>query len=197
MPPPQESPHCNKDAGRDRIAMPPHPRATAALAASLAPRHGSSFSSPPRYSCRAEPRWSDTWLMINAAGCGAKSSPSRGAVVPVRGRRRPHLGVRLPAPPRTWRPTVRWGCQGGGGGQRSWGQGRGHGFRGAAAAAIVPGGICQHHCQQDTRSHGSGPAPVGGVAQQPPAPCRHDKGCRRQPAAAGSSSRLWPEGASC
>jgi hypothetical protein len=88
LPPLQESPHRDEDAGGDRIATPLHPRATAALAASPAPRRGSSFSSPPHYSCRAEPRWSATWLMINATRCGAKSSPSGGAVVPVWGRAR-------------------------------------------------------------------------------------------------------------
>jgi hypothetical protein len=66
--------------------MPSPPRVTAAPTPSPAPRHGSSVSSPPHYSGHAEPRWSATWLMINAARCGAKSSPSGGAVVPVRGR---------------------------------------------------------------------------------------------------------------
>jgi hypothetical protein len=50
---------------------------------------------PPRYSCRAEPRRSATWPMINAARCGTKSSPSGGAIVFVRGnacRRRPGPG---------------------------------------------------------------------------------------------------------
>ncbi len=76
---------------------------------------------PPHYSGHAEPRRSATWPMSNAAGCGAnKSSPSRGAVVPD--------GARSPAPPGTWRPTVRWGRQGGGAGQRSRGRGRGNGF---------------------------------------------------------------------
>jgi hypothetical protein len=75
--------------------MPPHPCETAILAASPAPRRGSSFSSPPCYSCCAEPQWSATWPMINAAGCGAKSSPSGGATVLVQGcahRRRPGPG---------------------------------------------------------------------------------------------------------
>ncbi len=95
LPPLQELPHCNKDAGGDRIAMPPHPRVTAALAASPAPQRGSSFSSLPCYSCHADSQRSATWLMINANGCRAKSSPSGGAVVPVRGgacRRHPGLG---------------------------------------------------------------------------------------------------------
>jgi hypothetical protein len=52
----------------------------------------------------------------------------RGEVFSIRGRRRPRLGARSPAPPRTWRPTVRWGRQGGGAGQRSRGWGRGRGF---------------------------------------------------------------------
>jgi hypothetical protein len=80
---PQELPHRNEDAGGGRIATPPHPRTTVTPAPSPAPRRGSSFSSPLRCSCRAEPRQSATWPMINAAGCGAKSSPSGGAVVPV------------------------------------------------------------------------------------------------------------------
>ncbi len=64
------------------IVLPPQ---TAALAASPAPRGGSSYSSPPRYSCRAEPWRSATWPTINTTGCGTKSSPSGGAVVPVWG----------------------------------------------------------------------------------------------------------------
>jgi hypothetical protein len=48
-----------------------------------------------------------------------------GKVFPIRGRRRPRPGARSPAPPGTWRPTKRWGCQGGGAGQRSWGRGQG------------------------------------------------------------------------
>jgi hypothetical protein len=51
-----------------------------------APRHDSSFSSPLRCSYHAEPRRSATWPMINTAGCGAKSSPSGGAVISFRGR---------------------------------------------------------------------------------------------------------------
>jgi hypothetical protein len=66
----------------------PPPCATAAPAPSPAPRRGSSFSSPPHYSGHAEPQRSATWPMINAAGFGAKSSPSGGDVVPVRGRAR-------------------------------------------------------------------------------------------------------------
>jgi hypothetical protein len=59
------------------------------------PRGGSSYSSPPCYSCRAEPWWSATWPMINTAGCGTKSSPSGVAVIPVWGcahQRRPGPG---------------------------------------------------------------------------------------------------------
>ena len=52
----------------------------------------------------------------------------RGEVFPIRGRRRPRLGAHLPAPPGTWRPTVRWGRQGGGARQWSQGRGRGRGF---------------------------------------------------------------------
>jgi hypothetical protein len=49
------------------------------------------------YSFRAEPRRSATWPMINAAGCGAKSSPSGGAFVPIHGRAcRRHLGPGSP-----------------------------------------------------------------------------------------------------
>jgi hypothetical protein len=74
-----------------RCLLPPH--ATAAPAPSPASRRGSSFSSPPHCSCRAELRRSATWLMINTNRCGVKSSPSGGAVVPVRGHaRRRHPG---------------------------------------------------------------------------------------------------------
>ena len=52
----------------------------------------------------------------------------RGEVFPIRGRRRLRPGARSPAPPGIWRPTVRWGHQGGGVGQRSRGRGRGRGF---------------------------------------------------------------------
>jgi hypothetical protein len=54
--------------------------------------------------------------------------------------RLPRLGARSPAPPGTLRPDVRWVRQGGGTGQLIRGRGRGRGFRGAAAAAILPGG---------------------------------------------------------
>jgi hypothetical protein len=51
----------------------------------------------------------------------------------------------LPAPPRTLRSNMRWGCNTGGARQLSRGRGRGwgrgHRFRGAAAAAIVLGVI--------------------------------------------------------
>jgi hypothetical protein len=81
--------------GGGRIATPPHPLVNAALAASATPRRGFSFSSPPHYSCCAEPRRSATWPMINAAGCRAKSSPFGGTIVTVRWRacrRRPGPG---------------------------------------------------------------------------------------------------------
>jgi hypothetical protein len=58
----------------------------------------------------------------------------------------------------------------------------------------VPGRIRQRHRQPDAGSHGPGPAPVRGMARQPPAPRGRDKGCRCQPAAAGPSSQLWPGG---
>jgi hypothetical protein len=61
----------------------------------------------------------------------------QGKVFPILGRHRPHLGACLPAPPRTWRPTVRWGRQGGSAGQRSRGRGRGRGF-----AARLPPPLC-------------------------------------------------------
>jgi hypothetical protein len=51
-----------------------------------------------------------------------------GKVFHILGRPRPRPGARSLAPPRTWRPTVQWGCQGGGAGQQSWGWGRGRGF---------------------------------------------------------------------
>jgi hypothetical protein len=88
MPPLQELPHCDRNAGGGRIATPPPPRVTTAPACYPAPWRGSSFSSPLCCSCCAEPRWSATWPMINAAGCGAKSSLSGGTVVPVQGRAR-------------------------------------------------------------------------------------------------------------
>jgi hypothetical protein len=169
----QELPHRDEDAGVGRIASPPHPRATATLAASPAPRGGSSYSSPPRYSCRAEPRRSATWPLINTAGCGTKSSPSGGAVVPVWGCA--HLNRQGPGGPlcgevaRGAAPgsVVRGGGRGGGGV-------RGRGFCGAAATAIVPGRLRQRHHLPHAGSHGPGPALVGGVARQ--------------------SSWLWPGG---
>jgi hypothetical protein len=86
VPPPQELPHHDEDTGGwlHPDASPSH--ATAAPAPSPAPRHGSSFSSPPHYSSPAEPQRSATWPMISTARCGAKSSPSGGAIVPIRGR---------------------------------------------------------------------------------------------------------------
>jgi hypothetical protein len=172
-----------------RFTTPPHPRATAAPAAFPAPQHGSSISSPPHCSCHAEPRRSAAWPMINTTGCGAKSYPSGGAVIPIR-------GACLPALPGTWRPTVQWGCQGGGTKQQSWGRGQGRGFHGAATTAIVLGRIRQRHRQPDSGSHGPGPAPVRGMAWQPAAPHGHDKGSCCWPAAAGPSLRSWPGGAS-
>ncbi len=129
-PPPQELPHRDKDGGGGRITTPPPPHATATPAASPAPQCGSSFSTPLHYSGHAKPPRSATWPMINAARYRAKSSPSRGAVVPIR-------GSHLPVPPGTWRPTVWWGCQGGGTGQRSQGWGQGRGF-----AAWPPPSLC-------------------------------------------------------
>jgi hypothetical protein len=85
-PPPQESPHRDKDAGGGRITMPNpppcdrRPRTLPRLPAWLL------LLLPPAQSGHAEPRQSATWPMINVAGCGAKSSPSGGAVVPVWGR---------------------------------------------------------------------------------------------------------------
>jgi hypothetical protein len=38
----------------------------------------------------------------------------------------------------------------------------------------VPGGTRPRHHRPDAGSHGPGPAPVRGVARQPPAPCGHD-----------------------
>jgi hypothetical protein len=176
--------------GGGRIATPPHPHATAALAASPAPRHSSSYSSPLRYCHRAEPQRSTTWPMINAARCGAKSSPSEGAVVPVRG----HACWRHPGP---GGPPCSGIARGAAPGSGVGGRGGGAVFCGMATAAIMPGRIRQHHRRPDAGSHGPGPAPVGGVAWQMPAPCGRDKGCCCQPAAAGSSLRSWPGGASC
>jgi hypothetical protein len=61
----------------------------------------------------------------------------RGEVFPIQGRRCPRPGARSPAPPRIWRPTVRWGRQGAGAGQQSWGQGQGCRF-----AARLPPTLC-------------------------------------------------------
>jgi hypothetical protein len=87
----------------------------------------------------------------------------QGKVFPVLGRHRPCPRARLPAPPRTWRPTVRWGCQGGSVQQRSQGRGQGHRFWGVAATAIMPGGIRQRHRRPNAGSHGPGPVPVRGM----------------------------------
>jgi hypothetical protein len=112
------------------------------------------------------------------------------------GRRCPCLGAHSPALPGTWQLTVQWVRQGGGAGQRSRGWGWEHGFCGAAAAAIVPGGIHQRHRRPDARRHGPGPALVRSMAWQTPAPRGCDKGCRCRPAATGPSSWSWPGGAS-
>jgi hypothetical protein len=66
-----------------------------------------------------------------------------GEVFPIQGHRRPHLGARSPVPPGTWRPTVRWGRQGGGAGQRSWGRGWGQG-RGFAARPPLPSYLVEY-----------------------------------------------------
>ncbi len=190
LPPLQESLHRDKDAGGGRIAMPPPPRTTNAPTPSPAPRCGSSFSSPPQYSSHAEPWRSATWPMINAPGCGAKSSPFGNAVVHVRGRAcrcRPGPGG-SPCSGVAKGVTPGSGVGGGGGGLR-----RG----GAAAAAIVLGKICQRHCRPDAGSHGPGPAPVRDMAWQTPAPRGRDKGCRCRPAVKGPSLRSLPGGASC
>jgi hypothetical protein len=105
-----------------------------------------------------------------------------GKVFSVQGRHCPHPVACSPAPPGTWRPTVQWGRQGDGAGQRSRVRGQGHGVCGAATAAIEPGGKRQHHRRLDTRSHGPGPALVGGMAWQLPAPRGRDKGCHCWPA---------------
>jgi hypothetical protein len=117
-------------------------------------------------------------------------------VFPIRGRCCPHPGACMPVPPGTWRPTVWWGHQGGGAGQRSQGWGRERGFCSAAVAAIVPGEIRQCHRRPDAESHRPGPVPVGGMARQPQAPRGCDKDCRRRPTAAGPLSRSRPGGAS-
>jgi hypothetical protein len=135
VPSPQELPHRNKDAGVGRIVSPPHPRATAALAASPAPWGGSSYSSPLRYSCRAEPWRSATWPMINTAGCRTKSSPSGDAVVPVWGcAHRRRLGPGVPLCGEVARGAAPGSIVGGGGG----GGGGGAGF-----AARPPPPLCR------------------------------------------------------
>jgi hypothetical protein len=165
--------------------MPPPPSTTAALAPSLTPRHGCSFSSPPRCSFCAEPRWSATWPMINTTGCRSKSSPSGGAIVPIQGHaRQRHLG---PGGPPCGGVTKGVAL-----GSRVRGGGRDAGF-----AAIVPGRMRQFHRRPDAESHGPGPAPVGGMARQPPAPCGRDKDCHCWPATAGPLSRLQPGEPSC
>ncbi len=151
--PPQESPHRNEEAGGDRIVTPPHPRATTALAASPTPRRGSSFSSPLHYSCDAEPRRSATWPMINTTGCGAKSSPSGGAIVPVLGRtcrRRPGPGG-LPCGgvARGAAPGSGVG-DGGGGAGFARGSGGKNVFFQMAPTPPLSVSICSTRCQYDT-----------------------------------------------
>jgi hypothetical protein len=90
----------------------------------------------------------------------------RGKVFPIQGCRRPRRGARLPAPPKTWRPTMRWVHQGGSARQQSQGRGRGRGFCDAAANAIMPGRIHQHHRRPDAGRHGPGPAPVSVLGHQ-------------------------------
>ncbi len=76
VPPLQELTHRDKDLGgaASRCLPPPRdcrlPRPPVWLL----------LLSPPRCSCHAEPQRSATWLTINAARCGAKSSPSEGAL---------------------------------------------------------------------------------------------------------------------
>ncbi len=137
------------------------------------------------------------WAMLVCYVANDQHHWMQGKVSPIRGRRHPHPGAHLPVPPGTWRPTVRWGPQGGSSGQRSWGRGRGRGFHGAAAATIVPGGIGQRHHQPDAGRHGPAPAPVRSMAWQPPVPHERDKGCCHWPSATGPLSRSWLGGASC
>jgi hypothetical protein len=187
-PPLQELPHHDKDAGGGRIVTPPPPRATAAPAPSPAPRRGSSFSSPPHYFGHAEPWRSATWPMINAVGCGAKSSPSGGAVVPVRGRaRRRRPGPGGPPCGGVAKGVVPGSGVGGGGG--------GAGLR-CSCRHHRACKICQRHRRPDAGSHRPGPAPVRGMAWRMPVPRGRDKGCCRRPAAEGPSLQLWPGGAS-
>ncbi len=185
VPSPQESPHRDEDAGVGRIVSPPHPCATAALAASPAPRGGSSYSSPPRYSCRAEPWRSATWPMINTTGCGTKSSPSRGAVVPVWGCahwRRPGPGGPLCG--EVARGAAPGSVVGGGGG------GGGTGF-------AAPGRIRQRHHLPNAGSHGPGPAPVGGVAHQSSRLWPGGHLARPQRGARGRMEKRPPRGVGC
>jgi hypothetical protein len=155
VPSPQESLHRDEDAGVGHIASPPHPPATAVLAASPAPRGGSSYSSPPHYSCRAEPWRSATWPMINTSGYGTKSSPFGGAVVPVWGcAHRRRLGPGGPLCGEV--PAAKSGV----------GAGVGALVSRRGCHRFVQGRICQRCHLPDAGSHGPGPAPVGGVARQ-------------------------------
>ncbi len=178
-PPPQESLHRDKDAGGGALQRPP-PLRNRRPRHLPCPRGGSSFSSPPRCSFCAEPRRSATWPIINATGCGAKSSPFGGAVVPIRGRARCHWHRPGPGSPP---------CNGVAK-ERQWEAEPGTGAGARVLWHIVPGGIRQRHCRTDTGSHRPGPTQVRGMAWQPPAPCRRDKGCCCRSAAAGPLS--WP-----
>jgi hypothetical protein len=60
------------------------------------------------------------WAMAVCYVADDQCRRMQGKVFPIRGRCCPRPGARLPAPPGTWRPTVRWGCQGGGTRQWSW-----------------------------------------------------------------------------
>jgi hypothetical protein len=127
----------------------------------------------------------------------------RNKVFPIRGRRRPCLGVCSPALPGTWRPTVRQGRQGCGSRQHSRGRGQGQGrgrergFCGADTAAIVQGRIRQRHHLPDAGSHGPGPAPVGGMACQPSRLWPGGHLARPQRGARGRMVKRPPRGVSC
>ncbi len=132
-PPPQELPH-RHEGGGGRIATPPPPRASAAPAASPAPRRGSSFSSPPRYSCRVEPWRSATWPMINAAGFRGNSSLSGGALAGAAQDLAAHHAV---GSPRGWRQAAELGA---GAGTQVFGRGRRSHRAGWNMPASLPAG---------------------------------------------------------
>jgi hypothetical protein len=136
-----------RGGGAHRNASPP-PRDSRPRSLPRPPGVAPPSPPPPRYSSRAQPRRSATWPMINAAGCGAKSSPSGAPSSPSKGA--------LAGATRDLAAHRALGSPGGGAGQRSRGRGRGRGFRDAAAAAIVPGGIRQRHRRPDAGSHGPG-----------------------------------------